>query len=79
MSEVADFFQCKINYIGDNLIIVRVSANSKHLNYLAFVKGLNYLGRRLTNKEIIEVQIIKNSMNNKRVYFNWDHLNKFYT
>jgi hypothetical protein len=43
---------------------------SKHLNYLAFFKGLNYLGKRLTNTEILEVRALKNSMNNKRIEFN---------
>jgi hypothetical protein len=40
--------------------------SSKHLNYLSFFKGLNYLGKRLTTEEIIEIRNIKNSMNNKR-------------
>jgi LAGLIDADG endonuclease len=48
---------------------------SKHLNYLCFLQGLNYLGKRLTNQEIIEIQAIKNSMNNNRTFYNWDHLN----
>jgi hypothetical protein len=43
---------------------------SKHLNYLSYLQGLNYLGRHLTNEEIIEIQAIKNSMNNKRTYYN---------
>ena len=51
---------------------------SKHLNYLAFFKGLNYLGKRLTREEILEVRFLKNSMNNKRTVYNWDHLNEFY-
>lgn len=52
--------------------------SSKHLNYLCFLEGLNYLNKRLTIKEIMEIQVIKNSMNNKRTYYNWDHLNTFY-
>ena len=51
---------------------------SKHLNYLAFFKGLNYLGKQLTKEEILEVQDIKNSMNNKRTKYNWYHLSNFY-
>jgi hypothetical protein len=51
---------------------------SKRLNYLCFLQGLDYLGRRLTDKEIIKVQIIKKSMNNKRSYYNWDNLSNFY-
>lgn len=52
--------------------------SSKHLNYLSFFKGLNYLGKRLTTEEIIEIRNIKNSMNNKRSEYTWDHLDNFY-
>lgn len=48
---------------------------SKRLDYLCFLQGLNYLGKRLTDQEIIEIQKIKSSMNRNRTYFNWDHLN----
>jgi LAGLIDADG endonuclease len=44
--------------------------SSKHLNYLSYLDGLNYLGKHLTNEEIINIQAIKNSMNDKRTYFN---------
>jgi len=43
---------------------------SKYLDYLCFIQGLEYLGKHLTEKEIIEIKIIKNSMNNKRTYYN---------
>jgi hypothetical protein len=52
--------------------------SSKYLDYLCFLKGQNYLGKRLTDEEVMEVRTLKNSMNNKRTYFNWDHLNNFY-
>jgi len=95
MTEIANMFQCKINYKGENGITFLVQADnkhyltksyfdkyplmsSKHLNYLSFLQGLNYIGKRLTDKEIVEIQNIKNSMNNKRTYFNWNHLKNFY-
>jgi AAA+ superfamily predicted ATPase len=43
---------------------------SKYLNYLSFLEATSYLSRRLTDKEIIDIQKIKNSMNNKRTYYN---------
>jgi hypothetical protein len=43
---------------------------SKYLNYLCFLEGLNYLGKPLNDKEINEIQTIKNSMNSKRTYYN---------
>jgi hypothetical protein len=52
---------------------------SKHLNYLAFFKGLSYLGKRLEREEVLEIRAIKSSMNKKRTYYNWDHLNSFYS
>lgn len=52
--------------------------SSKHLEYLSYLKALNYLSKSLNKEEILEIQNIKNSMNNKRTYFNWDHLNNFY-
>lgn len=52
--------------------------SSKYLNYLCYVKGLNYLGKRLSEKEIIEIQTIKSLMNNKRTNFDWSHLKNFY-
>lgn len=53
--------------------------SSKRLNYLAFFKGLSYLGKRLTKEEILEIRAIKSSMNKNRTYYNWDHLNDFYS
>jgi len=53
--------------------------STKYLNYLSFFKGLNYLGKRLTEQEILDIRAIKSSMNNSRTYYNWDHLNDFYT
>ena len=52
---------------------------SKYLNYLSYVEACDYLGKRLTTEEILEVREIKYSMNNKRTKFNWDHLNNFYS
>ncbi len=49
--------------------------SSKYLNYLDYCKALSFLSRPLTYEEILNIRNIKNSMNNKRTYFNWDHLN----
>lgn len=51
---------------------------SKYLDYISFVKAFNYLGKRLTDQEIVEVQEIKNSMNTNRKHFEWNHLSNFY-
>ena len=53
--------------------------SSKHLNYLSFLKGLSFLGKRLTKEEVFEIRNIKSSMNKSRTYYNWDHLNNFYS
>jgi len=67
------------HYITTSYLTKFPLMTSKYLNYLDFFKGLSYLGKRLTDKEIREVRIIKNSMNNQRTEFNWDHLNSFYS
>lgn len=46
------------------------SMTRKRPYYLSFVKGLNYLGKRLTKQEINEIHEIQNTINNNRTYFN---------
>jgi len=94
MREIADLFECNINYKSNAITFLAQSDSkhfltkyyfdnyplmtSKHLNYLSFLQGLNFLGKRLTDKEIVKIRNIKNSMNNKRTYYSWYHLNNFY-
>lgn len=52
--------------------------SSKYLDYLCYEQGLNYLGKQLKHNEITEIRNIKESMNNNRTYFNWNHLDNFY-
>jgi len=54
--------------------------SSKYLNYNDWKKVLNFFNKKEhTNSESIKTIIeIKSRMNNSRVEFNWDHLNKFY-
>uniref|UniRef100_UPI0023F5823A LAGLIDADG homing endonuclease n=1 Tax=Cyathus striatus TaxID=68777 RepID=UPI0023F5823A len=55
--------------------------SSKHLNYLDFKS----IVKMIENKEhkiyggIEKINLIKMGMNNRRKFFNWDHLQKFYT
>lgn len=49
--------------------------SSKYLNYLCYKQALNYLGRRLTREETLELRNIKSSMNDSRTEFHWEHLN----
>jgi len=73
MTEIANFFQCRINYGSSNIMIFFAGANKKHhitklyfdkyclmtskqLNYLCFSLRLDYLGKSLTDKEVIEIQ-----------------------
>jgi LAGLIDADG endonuclease len=58
------------HYIITNYLTKFPLMSSKYLNYLSFVKGLNYLGKRLTTEEILEIRTIKSSLNNNRTDFN---------
>lgn len=44
--------------------------SSKGLKYLCYVQACNFLGKRLTEEEILEARSIKGSMNRKRTDFN---------
>lgn len=67
------------HYIITTYLSIFPLMSSKRLNYLAFFKGLSYLGKRLTKDEILEIRAIKSSMNKNRTYYNWDHLTDFYS
>jgi hypothetical protein len=58
------------HYLTKNYFDKYPLMSSKYLNYLSFLEGTGYLGRHFTNKEVIEIQKIKNSMNNKRNFYN---------
>lgn len=52
--------------------------SSKHLDYLDWSIAVEYIlaNKHYIESSIIEIDNLKNKMNNKRTYFNWDHLNK---
>jgi len=54
------------NYFNKYLLMT-----SKYWNYLCYLQGFNYIKKRLSDHEINEIQIIKNSMNTKITYYNW--------
>jgi hypothetical protein len=80
MSEITD----KKNFGRENEIVFKIQVDSKHpliksyfdecikyskgYNYLYFIKTLDCLDKRLRDQEIIYIQVLKNSMNNKRTY-----------
>jgi hypothetical protein len=43
---------------------------SKYLNYVSYLESYAYKNKSLTQQEIIQIQFLKNSMNNKRTNFN---------
>jgi hypothetical protein len=51
--------------------------SSKYLDYkdLAKAAGLILAGLHYSEKGIIEIDSLKNSMNRSRTYFDWEHLN----
>jgi hypothetical protein len=59
----------RIHYIITSYLTKFPLMSSKYLNYLSFFKGLHYLGKRLTEQEILEIRAIKYSMNNSRTEY----------
>lgn len=58
--------------------------SSKHLDFLSWREAYFLIkNKQHYNKAGVEginrIKYLKNNMNNKRVNFNWDHLNNFYT
>ena len=58
--------------------------SSKHLDFLSWREAYYLIkNKQHYNKAGVEginrIEYLKNNMNNKRVNFNWDHLNNFYT
>lgn len=58
--------------------------STKHLDFLAWSEAYYLIKNKqhYSNKGVEglnRIENLKNSMNNQRVYFNWDHLNNFYT
>jgi hypothetical protein len=52
--------------------------SSKYLDYKDWEKAVNLKlsDNHYTEKDILEIELLKLNMNFKRTYFNWDHLNK---
>ncbi len=52
--------------------------STKYLDYLDWLKVLDYIARKEHRIYFKEIAKIKQSMNNNRTYFSWDHLQNFY-
>ena len=57
--------------------------SSKYLDFIDWLNIYNLMDKDKNSinnisKNIDIILKIKNSMNNQRTYYNWDHLNKFY-
>lgn len=94
MTEIANFFRCKL-YVTNNIIAITVSNMdklklinsyfnkyplmiSKYLNYLSYLEGLYYINRHISDNEISEIRTFKESVNRKIIYFKGDPLKDFY-
>lgn len=64
--------QILIDYLNNNSLF-----SSKYLDFLEWKKAFNQIKNKthLTDQGRNIVYSTKNNMNNKRTYFNWDHLN----
>lgn len=50
---------------------------SKYLDYLSWCKILTIVKNKEKETKLDKIKAIKDSMNSKRTYFNWNHLNNF--
>ena len=68
------------NLILENYLNLFPLFGSKYLDYKDWIKILDYFksGRFKHKNNIKKIIIIKSNMNNARINFTWDHLNKFY-
>jgi LAGLIDADG endonuclease len=66
--------QILINYLNNNLLL-----SSKYLDFLEWKKAFNQIKNKthFTDQGRNIVYLSKNNMNNKRTFFNWDHLKFF--
>lgn len=53
--------------------------SSKHLDSLIWVKILNMMVNKEHQKNLETIIKLKKNMNSRRTYFNWNHLNNFYS
>lgn len=52
--------------------------SSKYLDFISWQKVLNIMIKKEQTKKLEEINNLKNNMNSKRTYLNWDHLRNFY-
>nr|YP_009364333.1 hypothetical protein [Ophiocordyceps sinensis]ARF03404.1 hypothetical protein [Ophiocordyceps sinensis] len=85
MDKAKPEYRVRTTSLSSNLVLVSYLEkyplfSSKYLNYKDWVKVLSYFeSKKHTESESIKAIIeIKLQMNNKRIEFNWDHLNNFY-
>ena len=52
--------------------------SSKFLDYKDWLMALEYFERKEHKRLVTNIIKIKSDMNNKRTFFNWDHLQRFY-
>ena len=63
---IIDYFECYHLY------------SSKYLDYKDWALAARIIleKKQYTNENIVKIDFLKSNMNNSRVYFNWNHLNK---
>jgi hypothetical protein len=78
-------FKVRTNKLDNNFILASYLKcynlySSKYLNYLDWLLVLNLISedkhRNLEGKN--QIRVIRDGMNNKRTYFNWNHLQNFH-
>lgn len=70
--------------LESNLILIEYLTkyplfSSKYMDYISWKKVIQFIINKEQKNNLDEILKYKESMNSKRTFFNWDHLNKFYS
>lgn len=79
----ANQYWIRTNSLESNLKLIEYLTkyplfSSKYMDYIAWKEVIEFIKNREQKEKLNEILKLKESMNSKRTFFNWDHLNKFY-
>ena len=79
----ANQYWIRTNSLESNLKLIEYLTkyplfSSKYMDYISWKEVIEFIKNKEQKEKLNEILKLKESMNSKRTFFNWDHLNKFY-